>query len=235
MLRFFKEHLGRFRFALMALVATLGLGLPLSALAQADTSLNCAEVIGSVFEDLDGNGAQNKGEVGIPGVRIINTRGYNITTDADGRYHLPCAAIPREGMGSNYILKVMKNSLPAAFEMTTENPRVFRLTEGKASTVNFGTRLSDAVPFTTVRFEIADHAFADNSAALKSDMKQNIDELIGVLVNQPTSLILVHTGQKDVVGRVQALTNLIKTDFRDAGGRYDLNISAYDAAGQLLN
>ena len=202
---------------------------------QADPAFECAEVMGKVFEDVDGDGYQDKGEVGLPGAQLINTRGYVITTDEHGRYHLPCAAHPREGVGSNYILKLLTNSLPTTFEVTSENPRVIRLTQGKLSSVNFGARRGDAMPYTAVRFEIADHAFEGRSTKLRPDMTANIDELVSVLVEQPTSLVLMYTGKMPSKTRLDTLSSVIRTKFVSAGGAYDLQIAEYDGDGLVPN
>lgn len=74
----------------------------------------CSEVIGKVFEDPNFNGQQDDGEAGMPGVRIATVNGKIITTDEYGRYHVPCAMLPRD-TGSNFLLKVDPRSLPSAF------------------------------------------------------------------------------------------------------------------------
>ena len=84
------------------------------------------------------------GEPGLAGVRIATVRGEWITTDAHGRYHVPCHALPQGG-GSNVILKVDPQSLPSGYRLTTENPRVLRVTPGKMARINFGAALSGAV------------------------------------------------------------------------------------------
>ena len=45
-------------------------------------------MIGKVFEDLDGDGYQDQGEPGLPGVRVATATGLLITTDEYGRYHI---------------------------------------------------------------------------------------------------------------------------------------------------
>ena len=114
---------------------------------------DCSDVIGRVFDDRNGNGYpdgpirgisdqtyqaekgavapanETGGEPGLPGVRVVTSNGILITTDEHGRFHVPCAALP-EKIGSNFILKVDPRSLPSGYRMTTENPRVVRLTAG---------------------------------------------------------------------------------------------------------
>lgn len=99
----------------------------------------CSTVIGRVFEDLNGNAWMDDGERGVGGVRIITARGTSIVTDAHGRYSVPCAEAP-SAIGSNIILKVDSRTLPDGYAVTTENPKVVRLTAGKMTDASFGIR-----------------------------------------------------------------------------------------------
>ena len=194
---------------------------------------DCAELIGRVFEDTNGNGYPDDGERGVPGALLINTQGYNITTDEHGRYHIPCAARPRIGIGSNYIMKLVTHSLPIGFDVTSENPRVVRLTRGKITQLNFGVQ--GGAQYSHVRFEIAEHAFAPNSTLLVPEMQANMDQLIGVLVNARSSLSLVYTGVTLSQERMAALSRFVTEQFLAAGGTYELPISAVDYSGRLLS
>ena len=123
------------------------------------------------------------GEPGLAGVRIATVRGEWITTDAHGRYHVPCHALPQGG-GSNVILKVDPQSLPSGYRLTTENPRVLRVTPGKMARINFGAALSGAV-----RIDLDAAAFvpgggrgADGPVATEA-----LAGAIGALAADPTS------------------------------------------------
>ncbi len=142
--------------------------------AQAEVRLlpeavfDCGEVIGKVFDDLDGDGHQDppgadrgitdqdifdgKGgksaktavlpeaagtEAGIPSARLATVDGLLVTTDEYGRFSVPCAALPRD-RGTNFLLKLDPSSLPSGYRVTTENPRVMRLTPGMMTEMNFG-------------------------------------------------------------------------------------------------
>lgn len=109
-----------------------------------EPTFDCTPVLGRVFEDINGNGYFDGGELGIPGARLITVNGDIITTDEHGRYHIPCAIVPDNERGSNFILKTDKNSLPLGYEMTTQNPRVVRATRGKFLRINFGAVHQDA-------------------------------------------------------------------------------------------
>ena len=107
-----------------------------------DGIFDCTDLIGKVFDDRDGDGFQDEGEPGIPGVRLATAQGLLVTTDAWGRYHIACADVPDEMRGSNFILKVDPRTLPSGYAITTENPRVVRMTRGKMVKANFGARLA---------------------------------------------------------------------------------------------
>jgi large repetitive protein len=99
---------------------------------------DCSELLGKVFEDRNYNGYQDEGEPGVPGVRLATVNGQLITTDAFGRYHIACAAVPDARIGSNFVLKIDTRTLPLGWEVTTDNPRSIRLTRGKFGEMNFG-------------------------------------------------------------------------------------------------
>nr|WP_298929903.1 SdrD B-like domain-containing protein [uncultured Erythrobacter sp.] len=106
------------------------------------TLFDCAELIGQVYVDANGNGYQDEGERGIPSVRLATVKGELITTDEYGRYHIACASVPDARIGSNYVLKLDTATLPEGWAMTTDNPRSIRLTRGKMGELNFGAALA---------------------------------------------------------------------------------------------
>src|SRR5690606_22552078 len=71
----------------------------------ADATFACGDLIGTVFDDLNGNGYQDAGEPGLAGVRVATAKGWLITTDRHGRFHVACAALPDARTGSNFIMK----------------------------------------------------------------------------------------------------------------------------------
>ncbi len=115
---------------------------------ESDPFIDNAVVIGKVFEDLNGNGIQDKGERGIPGVRIATVEGMVIETDAYGRYHIADNDSGGFGWrGKNIILKVDPATLPEGAKFTTENPRVYRVTASGLNQIDFGVKLSQKTPF----------------------------------------------------------------------------------------
>ena len=117
-----------------------------------DPFVDNAVVVGKVFEDKNGNGIQDKGERGIPGVRLATVTGMLIETDGYGRYHI--ADVKSGGFasrGKNMIVKVDKATLPKGAKFTTENPRVYRITSGELNVINFGVKLPKQEKLTTSR------------------------------------------------------------------------------------
>ena len=103
-----------------------------------DHVFDCGDIIGRVFDDLNGNGTADDGEPGLAAVRIATVKGVLVTTDKNGRFHLSCADIPNAETGSNFLMKLDTRTLPEGYRVTTENPRDVRLTRGKVTKLNFG-------------------------------------------------------------------------------------------------
>lgn len=148
-----------------------------------DPLLDESLIVGSVFDDRNGNGIQDDGERGIPGVRIAAVEGLLMETDAFGRYHL--VGIPGgETRGRNFILKVDPSTLPAGARFTTPNPLVRRITPGLPVRFDFGVRMPDGALSTSTsrpsaptvaaasrpaRIELGDALFAPGTARLDAD------------------------------------------------------------------
>ena len=120
------------------IVAVTPLLLSFAASEAKAQLLECAEVIGKVFDDRNGNGYPDKGERGLSGVRVATPKGWLVITDRQGRFHLSCADFPDAAIGSNFIMKVDTRSLPTGYRLTTENPGLVRLTAGRLAKLNFG-------------------------------------------------------------------------------------------------
>ncbi len=98
-------------------------------------------VIGKVFWDRNENGIQDPsqsiggqviGEEPIPNAQIATEDGTLITTDKDGKYHLP-AIIP-----GRHILRIDERTLPEGAYLTTDKAVIIDITPGILSKVNFG-------------------------------------------------------------------------------------------------
>lgn len=127
----------------------------------ADPVFDCPDVIGKVFDDRNENGYQDEGEKGIAAARLMTVNGQLITSDAFGRFHVGCALLPDKDRGSNFILKLDPRSLPLGYRITTENPRVVRLTRGKLTKLNFGVSIGEIA---LVEFD--DRSFANGQGGI---------------------------------------------------------------------
>jgi uncharacterized repeat protein (TIGR01451 family) len=201
---------------------------------------DCGDVIGKVWEDKNRDGYQNdwkdeddrnaglpKGdsgpekargvtddpvEPGVPGVRLAGVDGTIITTDAFGRFHVPCAMLPQRH-GSNFILKLDTRSLPAGWRVTTENPRVVRLTPGKMTEMNFGVSAAKVV-----RIDLGPKAFGkdkDGKPALTKALADGIDGLVPKIAGEAPTVVLAFHVAPDAdaatVARANRLMQLVKT------------------------
>lgn len=176
-----------------AFVFDPGTGQPVSPIATVtvgvipDSLLDCAEIIGQVFEDRNANGYQDKGEPGIPGVRLATARGLLIVTDEFGRYHITCADVPHATRGSNFILKIDERTMPSGYRMTTENPRIVRLTRGKVTKANFGASIHRVV-----RADVTAQAF-DEENSLTKNARESLSTLLDELRKSPSVLRVTYT------------------------------------------
>ena len=167
-----------------------------------DPTFDCSDLIGKVFDDKNTNGYQDEGEKGLPGIRVVTARGLNITTDSHGRYHVPCAAVPDEMRGSNFILKLDEQTLPSGYRVTTENPRVIRLTRGKLAKLNFGAAIHRVI-----RLDLNAKAFDQDSDQLVSSYEPHMHKLIETLGNQPSVLHVAYSA--DGESKLQVKQRLI--------------------------
>ncbi len=186
---------------------------------QLEAVFDCSDVIGRVFDDRNRNGYIDDNEPGLPGVRLATVNGLLITTDRHGRFHVACAELPDKAIGSNFILKLDTRTLPSGYQMTTENPRVVRLTAGKSVKMNFG-----AAPGRIVRLDINGGAFEDGSTKLKQRWSDGIDQLIDVLRREHSVLKLVYQAGRGEGALARERVNTIIAIVRD---RWDSHSEIY--------
>ena len=150
-----------------------------------DPTLDCTDVIGKVFDDANRNGVQDRGEAGIPGVRLATARGLVATTDRYGRFHVTCAITPREGRGSNFVLKLDDRTLPSGYRASTEPLRVQRATRGKALELNFGASIHRVVGL-----DLADPVFEPGTSEMRDIWRPRMELLLEELQSAPAVLRL---------------------------------------------
>ena len=179
-----------------------------------DPLLDESLIIGSVFDDRNGNGIQDDGERGIPGVRVAAVEGLLMETDAFGRYHL--VGIPGgEARGRNFILKVDPSTLPAGARFTTPNPLVRRITPGLPARFDFGVHMPDgalsregtpaAVVPRPARVELGQALFAPGSATLAADRASVLDKAAQALLARGGGrVLLVATAGEEALAQQRA-------------------------------
>ncbi len=161
-------------------------------------------------------------EPGLAGVRLVTVNGLLITTDEFGRYHVPCAALPKS-TGSNFTLKLDPRSLPIGYWVTTENPRTLRLTAGKVAKMNFGVSGTK-----TVTIDLTAAAFNQGGTTPSDALAKGIRALVADIKTDPSSLQLSYALQsgedrEDGVARLHAVEKMIRKAWRGVG-RYELQI-----------
>ena len=78
--------------------------------------------------------------------------------------------------GDNFILKLDTSSLPTGYRLTTENPRVVRLTPGKMSEINFGASISQLI-----RIDLNPQAFSiapSGEIQISDPLRQGLSNLV---------------------------------------------------------
>ncbi|MFZ2938397.1 MAG: hypothetical protein WA066_06860, partial [Candidatus Omnitrophota bacterium] len=109
-----------------------------------DPLFDLGTVIGKVFNDMNENGIQDPpqsigGQViieePIPYVRIATEEGTVITTDKDGKWHLPGL------MPGRHLFRINESTLPEGAYLTTEKVVIVDITKGILSKVNFGVKV----------------------------------------------------------------------------------------------
>ncbi len=188
-----------------------------------DPTLDCSDLIGKVFDDANLNGDQDEGEKGLPGVRLVTARGLIVTTDPHGRFHLTCAVVPDADRGSNFILKIDDRSLPSGYRLTTENPRVQRVTRGKMSKFNFGATLHRVV-----RLDLSDGVFEPDTTEIRVQWRQRLALLLGELKKSASVLRLSYLAEVEREGLVKDRLALVKREitqaWKEQAGSYDLPV-----------
>ena len=214
---------------------------------QIESVFECSNIIGKVFDDVNGNGYQDappvseaqvsnqdvfadklgsggklspaavapQAEVGIPNVRLVTPTGTLITTDAHGRYSVPCAELPSE-IGSNFMLKVDTRTLPTGYRMTTENPRVMRLTSGMMAEMNFGAAIGRVFDV-----DLSGRAYGADVIAPSAALVTGIEGVLRQISDTPTVIRISYYRDQEAPdlarARLAALEQMIQEKWADIG------------------
>ena len=188
-----------------------------------DPTFDCTDVTGKVFDDANRNGFQDQGEMGLAGVRVVSARGLNAITDAYGRFHITCAVVPREGRGSNFVLKLDDRTLPSGFRSSTNQVQVERATRGKALKFNFGASLHRVIGM-----DLADAAFEPGTTEIRAQWRPRMELLMNELQKAPAILRLSYLADVEneqlVQRRMEAVKAEIGTRWHSLNAGYELSI-----------
>ena len=172
-----------------------------------DPTFDCTDVTGKVFDDGNRNGHQDQGETGLSGVRVVSARGLTATTDAYGRFHITCAIVPREGRGSNFVLKLDDRTLPSGFRSSTDQVRIERATRGKALRFNFGASLHRVIGL-----DLADAVFEPGSTEMRAQWRPRLEMLMKELQKGPAVLRLSYLADVENEQLVERRMNAVKSE-----------------------
>lgn len=188
-----------------------------------DSVFDCTDIIGKVFDDRNANGYQDDGEPGLPNTRVVTVRGLLVTSDAQGRFHVPCADIPQADRGSNFVMKLDERTLPSGYRVTTENPRVVRATRGKMVKLDFGAAIHRVV-----RVEVDANAFVEEGTELRPEWQRELARLLPVLEAGVSVVHLSYRGRSGETGwadrRLSTLTDALRRLWAESPNRYPLQI-----------
>ncbi len=211
----------------MGPAAVLGSAVSAEATARVrvvpDTTFDCTDVIGKVFDDVNGNGVQDPGENGLPGVRVLTTRGLAAITDEFGRFHITCAITPLEGRGSNFALKLDDRTLPSGYRPTTPPVLVERATRGKTLRFEFGASIHRVVSL-----DLTDAVFEPGTTDMRLQWRPRLDLLLTELRKSRSVLHLSYLAdvedQQLVERRLEAVAKSIGDAWRALNCCYELSI-----------
>ncbi|HEU0152840.1 MAG TPA: Ig-like domain-containing protein, partial [Arenimonas sp.] len=147
--------------------------------AGLDPDFEQTRIWGKVFDDVNGDGWQDAGERGIPGVRLATVEGLVTETDAQGRFHIEGLVVSNQMRGQNFVVKVDPSTLPDGAVFTTSNPLMRRITPAVPTRFDFGVRLPPSPQATqVVELELGAVVFAPGSSEIRPQFKAVIEQMV---------------------------------------------------------
>ena len=173
-----------------------------------------SRIWGKVWDDKDGDGWQDEGEKGIPGVRVATVEGLIGETDSKGRYHFEGLTLSNQERGQNFVVKVDKSTLPEGGVFTTENPLLRRVTPAVPVRFDFGVKLPPppkviapepeaqpiAQPATSI--ELGSVYFDTDRTTIKSEYTGKLDAIAKQIETTKGGTVIL-TGYADLRGSDQ--------------------------------
>ncbi|MCA9544943.1 MAG: DUF11 domain-containing protein [Myxococcales bacterium] len=127
----------------------------------ADPDFDQGLVLGRVWCDADGDGRQQPGEPGLPGVQLYMDHGYSAVTDSQGQFHF------KDIDPGTHAVKVDPDSLLPGAEFTTDALRTFSFTRGLPVKVGFGVTCPTE-PVAGAQLVLAEGGMASALAGLRA-------------------------------------------------------------------
>ena len=161
------------------------------------------------------------------------TNVLSITTNAKGRFHLPCE-LATGAIGRNLVLKLDRRTLPQGYKVTSENPRAIRITQGKMTKLHFATTRQREIQLDIddCNFIIPSDAPIQDSAlaVLNPVWEERLEQLIDLLEARPARLVISYTGgpsmtKRLIQTRVKQAQDAISTTWNAKQRPYRLRIS----------
>ncbi len=123
--------------------------------------------------------------------------------------------MPNDRIGSNYILKLNYNTLPTGYRVTSENPRVIRITRGKLSKLNFA-----AANLRRVTLALNEESFEPGKLKLKEESLRDFVRIMPLLAEERSVLELYYTDRD----RLKAVKSLIQKAWKAKRRPHPLDI-----------
>lgn len=201
--------------ALISNIANAGVNLSIEPV------FNCSDIVGRVYNDDNNNGRFDEGENGLAGVQVTTVNGLLITTDSFGRFHVACSEISDNQIVSDFSMTLDERTLPDGFRMTSENPGVVRLTQGKVTKIDFAT-----VKLQEIQLRLYDSSFTKGTNRLTPAALGGVARLLPILEEKPSLLRLTYSPGKDGTSlareRLNSVKSLIEAARRSGDQIYDL-------------
>jgi len=203
-----------------ATVFQLGVAVSNSASAAvtmaggSDPLFEQSRIWGKVWDDKDGDGWQDEGEKGIPGVRVATVEGLIAETDSKGRYHFEGLTLSNQERGQNFVVKVDKSTLPEGGAFTTENPLLRRVTPAVPVRFDFGVKLPpppkvvapeplpELMPQAAAPIDLGAVYFDTDRTTIKSEYTRMLDDIAKQIETTKGGTVML-TGYADLRGSDQ--------------------------------
>lgn len=174
-----------------------------------DPLMTCSEIVGEVFyKDRSLDADPDNPHIGLARTILYTTEGLKVTTDDNGKFHISCIDVTTN-RGQNFIMKLDERSLPIGYRVKSENPRVVRLTKGKAVKIEFEVGIDREVSIT-----LDDSNFIDGTALLNKESETYLHMLVEELVKEKSVLsITLYSASFDPElkqARKEQMENIVK-------------------------